>query len=166
MTISEAMLALAMSAGNPTPVTVPRLETRPCYISTITSTEAVVSFNPVVNTTERTVLDVLQDKIKGFRTIENSDFVLEKPSQTAEEKSLDLADFFYSNGINIHSVLAMADGGISFNFYTRSCQHAIEVYNDGDVVYSKKVEGEDSVIRDLTLGEVMDELDSISPYGD
>ncbi len=177
MTIPEAMISIALSTGYAPTATVSKFSIRKsvCLSTTLPlrrgdfspSTFAKVKVNITPSIwVELYPIEEMRQKIRYFMDMEKPSFMHEKPSLLAVESSLRLLRIFGDNGIYIQNTLAMADGGISFTFFIASCYYCIEIYNDGGIVHSRRPQGGNSVIRDVSFEEVKDELYLMKQYGD
>jgi hypothetical protein len=138
-------------------------------VSATVPTEQLDSYYKQASSTSLDVINSInkiKEKISNLKKLKKSSFIETLPSNIAEDTSLKIIDFFKCYAIPVNNAVAMADGGISLDFFMLSCHYSIDIYNDGDIVYAKRPAGKDSIIKDLTLEEVKEKLSYINPYGD
>lgn len=98
----------------------------------------------------------LENKIKGFSDL----------TGIAKEIGVKVVSSFKDKGLKVQKTSSMLDGGVSFEFFTPSRYHLIEIYNDGDIVYLERRSGEDSVVEDIDLEGIKQKLYELKTYGE
>lgn len=136
-----------------------------CYETTSTVTPRI-KFNISVSNIQSDRYQKIRTKIASFENLTSVDFRKEIPSESSIHIALQIIDVFEDKGVMVQKTSAMADGGVSFEFFNSLGYHAIQIYNDGDIVYLERPTGRDAIVTDMTLDQVKDKLYGIKSYGE
>jgi len=89
----------------------------------------------------------IRQQIHSYRTLgKNWDsYGAEPPSEIAIGHALDALGLFYGRGVLSMNVSPSSDEGIVLEFFVEGKFHLIEFYNDGDIVYVRRDDGQSYV---------------------